>query len=64
MQNDQPTDNCPVCRGLGQQVRMTPTRFGQPLAPYIACRQCGGTGTTSRDHGLRATPTKGEFGHE
>jgi DnaJ-class molecular chaperone len=54
MRNDQSADDCAACHGLGQEVRMKPARFGQPLPPYVACRECGGNGKTSRDHRFRA----------
>jgi hypothetical protein len=37
------TNECPACRGTGNDQYMQARRFGEKLNP-VACNECGGTG--------------------
>ena len=36
--------DCKACHGTSQRVDMQPRKLGEPIAPYVSCPACNGTG--------------------
>jgi DnaJ-class molecular chaperone len=41
-------DECPACSGVGQVVKASPRRLGEPLLIAPPCPDCNGTGKRPR----------------